>query len=151
MGGKILIQVKYSTDLRKVWLGKVSDGNYVVRHCPSPITAIVHTKNFDITIDVIGEGQCRTTQHTITHHRPYPPLTQPGLTSHICIVSNAPLVSFHKTIVVWAKLARKAGSLVATTQWVWSSQCTFNNVPILFLNTTKQQWWKQICGNVLDT
>ena len=43
MGGKILIQVKYSTDLRKVWLGKVSDGNYVVRHCPSPITAIVYT------------------------------------------------------------------------------------------------------------
>ena len=76
MGGKILIQVKYSTDIHKVWLGrvgKVSDGNYVVRHCPSSITAIVYTKNFDITIDVIEEEQCRTTQHTITRHQSYPP------------------------------------------------------------------------------
>ena len=149
MGGKILIQVKYSTDIHKVWLGrvgKVSDGNYVVRHCPSPITAIVYTKNFDNKCcDWRRTMQCHTTQ------LPSPNLPTRGLTSHICIVSDAPLVSFHKTIVAWAKMARKTGSLVATTQWVWSSQCTFNNVPILFLNTTKQQWWKQICGNVLDT
>lgn len=81
-------------------------------HCP--ITAIVYTKNFDITIAVSREGQCRTTQLPVTD--PTLPLTLPGLTSSICIVSDATLVSFHKTIVTWAKMARKAGSLVATTQ-----------------------------------
>ena len=62
-------------------------GDCVLRHCPSPITAIVYTKYFAKTMAVIGEGQCRNTQSPITDPPDPPlPLTLPGQTSRICNV-----------------------------------------------------------------
>ena len=62
-------------------------GDCVLRHCPSPITAIVYTKYFAKTMAVIGEGQCRNTQSPITDPpEPTLPLTLPGQTSRICTV-----------------------------------------------------------------
>ena len=64
-------------------------GDCVLRHCPSPITAIVYTKYFAKTMAVIGEGQCRNTQSPITDPPdPTLPLTLPGQTLRICTVYN---------------------------------------------------------------
>ena len=67
IGIGVFLWVLYNTDAQGLARqgqgeGKVGDGNYVVQLCPSPITAIVYTKYFTITIAVIGEGQCPTTQ-----------------------------------------------------------------------------------------
>ena len=87
-------------------------GDCVLRHCPSPITAIVYTKYFAKTMAVIGEGQCRNTQSPITDPPdPTLPLTLPGQTSRICTVKTflsnriiscvlcvAPSISTHYTL-----------------------------------------------------